>query len=73
MWHSIVNKPTKEGIYVVAQFNDKGKLIEYSTDYVLIEGYFGPNNIGNPYATVKVTHWMTYKEYRSLLENTKRQ
>lgn len=70
MWHSIDNKPTLDGIYVVAQF-DGDKMLNLNTNYARAEGYWGPNNIGWC-ERFPITHWMSYAEYRAILENTPR-
>ena len=70
MWHSIKNKPTEPGIYVVARF-EGDRMVAYDIDWAHIEGYFGPNNLGG-YGwreNICPTHWMTQKEYRTLLSN----
>lgn len=71
MWHNIKNKPTQEGLYVVAQF-EGDKMVDFHPEYALIEGYWGPNNIGWS-QRIEVTHWMTRKEYREHLENAPRE
>lgn len=66
MWKSIKNKPQKEGLYVVAKF-DGGTMVELSTDWACIEGYFGPNK-ASYWGSYDMTHWMTYAEYKKILE-----
>ena len=67
MWRSMNNRPTEPGIYVVARFED-GKIVDYDTNWALAEGYWGPNSLGWQ-RNIHPTHWMTRKDYRSLLEN----
>ena len=70
MWHSIDNKPTKEGIIVVARF-DGDKMVEFCDDWALLGDYFGPNK-ASYWGTRNITHWMYYSEYRELLEQLPR-
>ena len=71
MWHSIDNKPTKEGIIVVAHFIGD-RMDWFSTDWANIEGYFGPNS-ANYCGERNPTHWMYHSEYREILEKIGRQ
>lgn len=70
MWHPIEEKPVKVGIYVVARF-EGDSMIELDTNWAFCDDYFGPNNVGWQ-VRIKPTHWMTYTEYRAVLENTPR-
>ena len=69
-WISAKNKPQKEGIYVVAIFNNEGKMIEFSTDYFYLKEYGAllPNRAGGSLRAGEPTHYMTYAEYRMTLE-----
>ena len=66
-WKSIKEKPSEEGIYVVANFDDEGNMAEFSCDYAYLrdQGGFIPNHpmIG----LRRITHYMTYGDYRTLL------
>ena len=71
VWRSINNKPQHMGLYVVAHFKGDN-LIEFSTDYcVLTPGYLQPNAEYGP-GISKITHWMPYSDYRTLLSNVPR-
>ena len=75
MWKSIEKHKTPErmGIYVVARF-EGDKMVEWSDNYVFYEGGWSPNNIGDPTAIVRnFTHWMSYADFRSILERTPRE
>ena len=65
MWKSISNKPTKDGIYVVARF-EGDTMVDYDINWALCEGYWGPNNIGWQ-ERIEPTHWMSRQEYRDAL------
>ena len=71
MWHSVKNKPTQDGIIVVARF-EGDKMVELSTNWAKLEGYFGPNS-SSYFGTRDITHWMYYSEYREVIEKVMRQ
>ncbi len=71
MWHSIQNKPKQEGLYVVARF-EGDKMIDFHPEYALLEGYWGPNNVGWS-VRINVTHWMTREEYKRHLAEIERE
>ena len=68
MWQSKKVKPTKEGIYVVAEFRDN-KLIDFSTHYCYVKDIADELIKNCPCETVNFTHWMHYSDYRKVLEN----
>lgn len=67
MWHSFKEKPTKDGIYVVAKF-DGDRLVELCTQWCVLDGVLMPNTI--PYfGSRDMTHWISQSEYYRVLEN----
>ena len=74
MWKSREKHPIPErdGIYVVARFVD-GVMKEWSNNYAYVKelGGWQPNKMGDEY--IIFTHWMTYGEYRNILELTERE
>ena len=68
-WENINVKPTIEGLYVVARF-EGDKMIEFSTNYIYLKemgSTLFPNTPGTGLEK-EPTHYMTYKDYRMMLE-----
>lgn len=77
MWHSKKKHPVPErdGLYVVARFED-GEMADWSTNYIFLKerGGWMPNNVGDPTCGVRgFTHWMSYREFRQMVETTDRE
>ncbi len=70
IWKRIEEKPTHEGIIVVAEFKG-GEMVRLNTDWAFYDGNFGPNNLTWS-APIRPTHWMTYADYRRALETLPR-
>ena len=66
IWKSIKEKPTQEGIYIVAEF-DGDKMVNLHTNWAFYDGHLGPNNLTWS-APIRPTHWMSYADYRRALE-----
>lgn len=72
VWISRNTKPTADGIYVVAKFNQSNEMEWFCTDWCKLGLYFGPNS-ANYCGDYDYTHWMRYSDYRKILENTPRE
>lgn len=70
MWRSMKEPPTVAGVYVVAKFVGD-EMVEFSTDWACLEGYFGPNS-ASYWGARDMTHWMSWKDYRSVLASLPR-
>ena len=71
MWKDIKKeKPTEEGVYVVATF-EGDVMTDLHLDYALYEGNFTPNRYGS--YGIHVTHWMKWSDFREAISKIERQ
>lgn len=71
IWKNIKEKPTQEGIVIVAEF-DGDIMVNLHTNWCFFEGHFEPNN-RTWSAPIRPTHWMSYADYRKALETLPRE